>query len=133
MAKKAKGIILIVMNENPASLTVRVGCDLVYEASVRTPVLFVLKPRHENGIKVLKEKFSFGVGQPAHEFPDSHGNLLYRSVFLPGAMKSGTMRWSRFLPCPTVVILQVKRFRWNNCLPNFCVTLCPAAIVIPTS
>jgi transglutaminase-like putative cysteine protease len=72
------------MNKNPASLTVRVGCDLVYETSVRTPVLLVLKPRHESGIRVLQEKFSFGVGQPAHEFPDSHGNLLYRSVFLPG-------------------------------------------------
>lgn len=65
-------------------LTVRVGCHLVYETSAPTPVLFVLKPRLEGRVLVLQEKLSFGIGLPSYEFQDSHGNITYRSLLMPG-------------------------------------------------
>lgn len=72
------------MNWTPLNLTVRVGCSLAYETPVPTPVLFILKPRLEGRVLVTQEKLSFGIGQPLYEFQDSHGNITYRSVLMPG-------------------------------------------------
>src|SRR5271156_2903821 len=72
------------MSWSPLNLTVRVGCSLAYETSVPTPVLFVLKPRLEGNVLVMQEKLSFGIGLPAYEFQDSHGNITYRSMLMPG-------------------------------------------------
>src|SRR6266498_5560196 len=72
------------MNWTPLNLTVRVGCNLAYETSVPTPVLFVLKPRLEGSVFVMQEKLSFGIGLPSYEFQDSHGNIAYRSMLMPG-------------------------------------------------
>src|SRR5437763_2772097 len=72
------------MNRTPLNLTVRVGCNLAYETSVPTAVLFVLKPRLEGRVLVMQEKLSFGIGLPSYEFQDSHGNITYRSMFMPG-------------------------------------------------
>src|SRR5437899_11969786 len=72
------------MNWTPLNLTVRVGCHLAYETHVPTPVLFVLKPRLEGRVLVMQEKLSFGIGLPSYEFEDSHGNITYRSMFMPG-------------------------------------------------
>src|SRR5437899_10184345 len=72
------------MNSTPLNLTVRVGCNLAYETSVPTPVLFVLKPRLDGKVLVLQEKLSFGIGVPSYEFQDSHGNITYRSMLMPG-------------------------------------------------
>ena len=69
---------------SPLNLTVRVGCHLAYETTVPTPVLFVLKPRLEGKVLVMQERLSFGIGLPAYEFQDSHGNITYRSTFMPG-------------------------------------------------
>ena len=72
------------MNWNHLNLTVRVGCSLAYETTVPTPVLFVVKPRLEDKVLVMQEQLSFGIGRPSCEFEDSHGNLTYRSMFMPG-------------------------------------------------
>ena len=72
------------MNWTPLNLTVRVGCNLAYETTVPTPVLFVLKPRLEGRVLVMQERLSFGIGLPSYEFQDSHGNITYRSTFMPG-------------------------------------------------
>jgi transglutaminase-like putative cysteine protease len=72
------------MSWSPLNLTVRVGCSLAYETSVPTPVLFVLKPRLEGRVLVMQEKLSFGIGLPSYEFQDSHGNITYRSMLMPG-------------------------------------------------
>jgi transglutaminase-like putative cysteine protease len=71
-------------NWSPLNLTVRVGCSLAYDATVPTPVLFVLKPRLEGRVLVMQERLSFGIGLPSYEFQDSHGNITYRSTFMPG-------------------------------------------------
>jgi transglutaminase-like putative cysteine protease len=72
------------VNWTPLNITVRVGCNLAYETTVQTPVLFVLKPRLEGRVLVLQERLSFGIGLPSYEFQDSHGNITYRSTFMPG-------------------------------------------------
>jgi transglutaminase-like putative cysteine protease len=72
------------MNWTPLNLTVRVGCKLVYETTVETPVLFLLRPRLEGRVLVMQERLSFGIGLPSYEFQDSHGNITYRSTFMPG-------------------------------------------------
>ena len=72
------------MNWTPLNITVRVGCNLAYETTVQTPVLFVLKPRLEGRVLVMQEKLSFGIGLPSYEFQDSHGNITYRSTLMPG-------------------------------------------------
>jgi len=33
---------------------------------------------------MMQEKLSFGIGQPSFEYQDSHGNITYRSIFMPG-------------------------------------------------
>jgi transglutaminase-like putative cysteine protease len=72
------------MNWTPLNLTVRVGCSLAYATTVQTPVLFVLRPRLEGKVLVMQERLTFGIGLPSYEFQDSHGNITYRSTFMPG-------------------------------------------------
>jgi transglutaminase-like putative cysteine protease len=72
------------MNWTPLNITVRVGCNLAYETTVQTPVLFVLRPKLEGRVLVMQEKLSFGIGLPSYEFQDSHGNITYRSTLMPG-------------------------------------------------
>ncbi|HTH46020.1 MAG TPA: transglutaminase family protein [Candidatus Limnocylindria bacterium] len=72
------------MNWTPLNITVRVGCQLAYQTTVPTPVLFVLRPRLEGRVLVMQEKLSFGIGLPSYEFQDSHGNIAYRSMLMPG-------------------------------------------------
>jgi hypothetical protein len=80
------------MNWTPLNLTVRVGCNLAYETSVPTPVLFVLKPRLEGRLLVMQEKLSFGIGLPSYEFQDTHGNITYRSKVLAFHTLNGAAR-----------------------------------------
>jgi len=72
------------MNLTRLNLTVRVGCNLVYETIVQTPVLFVLRPRLEVRVLVMQERLSSGIGLPSYEFQGAHGNITYRSPFMPG-------------------------------------------------
>jgi len=72
------------VNWTPLNVTIRVGCSLAYETTVPTPALFVLKPRLEGRVLVMQEKLSFGIGQPSYEYQESHGNIMYRSILMPG-------------------------------------------------
>src|ERR1700677_3938338 len=72
------------MNWIPLDLTVRVGCQLAYDTTVPTPVLFTLRPRLGGNVLVTQEKLSFGIGVPTYEFQDSHGNTTYRATLMPG-------------------------------------------------
>src|ERR1700691_4196831 len=72
------------MHRAPLNIAVRVGCQLIYETSVPTSVLFVLRPRLEDKVLVQQEKLSFGIAVPAQEFQDSHGNITHRATLMPG-------------------------------------------------
>ncbi len=72
------------MSGSPFNLTVRVGCNLAYRTPVQTPALFMLKPRPEGRVLVMQQKLSFGIGLPSYEYEDSHGNVTYRSMLMPG-------------------------------------------------
>ena len=72
------------MNRNLLNLTVRIGCRIVYETSISTPIHFVLRPRLDERHRVEVEKFSFGSGLPIEEFQDSFGNIICRSMLKPG-------------------------------------------------
>lgn len=65
-------------------MRVRVGCSLGYQTPLPTPAIFVLKPRRENRVTIMEETLTFGIGQPACEFHDSHGNPAYRVMLMPG-------------------------------------------------
>ncbi len=75
---------LSLMNWTPLNISVRVGCKIAYDTTVPTTVLFVLKPRLEGKVLVTQENLSFGIGLPAYEFQDTHGNITYRSTLMPG-------------------------------------------------
>lgn len=68
----------------PLELTVRVGCKLVYETTERAPVLLVLKPCLDLRQLILEEKLVFGDGVPTEQLTDSHGNVVYRLMLMPG-------------------------------------------------
>lgn len=73
------------MNVIPAlDLAVRVGCELVYQTTAETPVLVILKPRHDTPQSIRQESVSFEPDLPATEFEDDHANIVYRLVLKPG-------------------------------------------------
>jgi transglutaminase-like putative cysteine protease len=72
------------MKWTPLDVSVRVGCKLAYETTVPTPALIVIKPRLEGRVLVTQEQLTFGIAQLSYEFQDSHGNLTYRCILMPG-------------------------------------------------
>ena len=72
------------MNPPLLNLTVRVGCNLVYETSLFTPISFLLRPHRNENCLVLQESCFFGPYLSPHEFDDSHGNLTCRTMLMPG-------------------------------------------------
>ena len=65
-------------------LAVRVGCELIYDATADTLVVFMLGPRLDDAHLVTVEKRSFEPSLPSNEFQDSHGSLACRSMLKPG-------------------------------------------------
>jgi hypothetical protein len=118
------------MNWIPLNITVRVGCHLTYQTTVPTPVLFVLKPWLEGHLLVMQEKLSFGIGLPSSEFQDAHGNITYRSTFMPGRNEIRHDALVAVSSLPDSRELWAASCPWDNCLLNCCATHCPAVIAI---
>jgi len=72
------------MNYVEPTLTVRVGCHVVYQTSQPTPILLSIRPRRELGQTVNQEKFFINGGNAFQEFTDAHGNLTARTMLAPG-------------------------------------------------
>ena len=68
----------------PLDLSVRVGCECVFSASVPTPILFMIKPRQIPGQLVRDERMHFEPDLAPSEFEDDHQNTVYRMVLAPG-------------------------------------------------
>jgi transglutaminase-like putative cysteine protease len=65
-------------------LTVRIGCQLDYEATVPTAALFMLRPRVDDSHLVTAEQFTVSPGLVRQEFQDAHGNTTRRAMLVAG-------------------------------------------------
>jgi transglutaminase-like putative cysteine protease len=65
-------------------LAVRVGCELIYDATAEAPTLVNLKPRHGALQSIRQESFHFEPELAATEFEDDHFNIVYRLILKPG-------------------------------------------------
>jgi transglutaminase-like putative cysteine protease len=72
------------MKSPSLNLTVRVGCHVVYETSVPTAILLVLRPRDDGNQRVRQQQLTFNPHLPSSQFEDAHGNLTDRAVLQPG-------------------------------------------------
>jgi transglutaminase-like putative cysteine protease len=68
----------------PSSLTIRVGCELVYSVQVPTPAMFILRPRRSATQRIVREALSMEPDLISTEETDSHGNIVDRVVLKPG-------------------------------------------------
>lgn len=68
-------------------LAVRIGCEIVYQASAPTPALFTIKPRQGIFQCIRQETTTFEPVLRATEFEDDHENIVYRIILHPGPNK----------------------------------------------
>jgi transglutaminase-like putative cysteine protease len=68
----------------PPTLTVRIGCHIVYETSSPTAILLILNPSPDGKQKVRQEKLSFTPHVASEQFTDAHGNITHRTELQPG-------------------------------------------------
>jgi hypothetical protein len=71
-------------NTQNFDLTVRVGCNLVYEAAGEASLLLNLKLRPDRNQAVVSEALALGDNLLAEEFEDSHGNRVVYVKLAPG-------------------------------------------------
>jgi transglutaminase-like putative cysteine protease len=72
--------------DTPApTLTVRVGCRLVYETIQPTPIFLLVRPRPDNPEQIiLSESLTFPSVTGSEQFEDVHGNITHRWTLQPG-------------------------------------------------
>ncbi|WP_269540584.1 transglutaminase-like domain-containing protein [Cerasicoccus fimbriatus] len=78
-------------------LSVRIGCEIVYEASVPTPALITIKPRQAAHQAIRQESTTFEPILQATEFEDDHENIVYRIILQPG---TNTLRYDAIATVP---------------------------------
>jgi hypothetical protein len=70
------------MSWTPLNITVRVGCNLAYETTLQTPVLFVLKPRPESRV-LVRSPTAFHAFRPfATGFTTTSNTVLVPGVLI---------------------------------------------------
>ena len=65
-------------------VTVRIGCNLVYEVTGSATLLLNVKPRPDRRHTVIEEQLTLGQNLRVDEFDDSHGNRVYRLALPAG-------------------------------------------------
>jgi transglutaminase-like putative cysteine protease len=65
-------------------LAVRVGCEVIYETTVPTPILMAFKPKQDAFQSIREERINFEPNLPATQFEDDHENTVYRLLLMPG-------------------------------------------------
>lgn len=63
------------------------GCQISFEASAPTPLIFMLRPRSGLGQWVVREEYLIEPRVPVVEYTDSYGNLCQRMVAPQGAFR----------------------------------------------
>jgi transglutaminase-like putative cysteine protease len=66
------------------------GCQIFFEATAPTPVIFMLRPRSGYGQWVIREEYLLRPSIPVTEYTDSYGNLCQRLVVPPGSFQIHT-------------------------------------------
>ncbi|MBS0631664.1 MAG: transglutaminase family protein [Verrucomicrobia bacterium] len=66
-------------------VTLRVGCNLTYEATGPATLLLNLMPRSDGNHRVMVQALDLGANLPAQEFKDQHGNRIWRVQLAPGS------------------------------------------------
>ncbi|MEO0797507.1 MAG: transglutaminase family protein [Verrucomicrobiota bacterium] len=87
-----------VMHPPELDLSVRIGCEIVYEASAPTPALITIKPRQAAHQAIRQESTTFEPILQATEFEDDHENIVYRVILQPGA---NTLRYDAIATVPS--------------------------------
>jgi transglutaminase-like putative cysteine protease len=72
------------MNHPPLELTVRVGCHVIWQASVPVTMTLALRPREGPHQKILQEQLVINPQGPAFPFQDFLGNQLDHVILQPG-------------------------------------------------
>ncbi len=72
------------MNHPPLELTVRIGCHVVWQASIPVAMSLSLRPRLGDHQKVLQESLTFNPHLASLSFEDSLGNQIDRVILQPG-------------------------------------------------
>ena len=88
-------------------LTVRLGCELVYEVPVATPAYVVVRPRRVPLQRIQQEMFTLEPNLHTTEEIDSHGNAVDRVLLKPG---SNTIRHDALV----AVSSQFEVLPWNE-------------------
>ncbi|HEY9641850.1 MAG TPA: transglutaminase family protein [Coleofasciculaceae cyanobacterium] len=71
-------------------MRLQAGCQLSFEASAPTPVIFVLRPRSGSGQWIVSEEYLLTPSVPVVEYTDGYGNLCQRLVVQPGSFQIQT-------------------------------------------
>ncbi|WAL61729.1 transglutaminase family protein [Thermocoleostomius sinensis] len=66
------------------------GCQIFFEATTPTPVVFMLRPRSGYGQWIIREEYLLQPSVPVVEYTDSYGNLCQRLVVPPGSFQVHT-------------------------------------------
>ncbi|HEX4138942.1 MAG TPA: transglutaminase domain-containing protein [Candidatus Methylacidiphilales bacterium] len=72
------------MNHPPLELTVRVGCHVVWLASIPVATTLTLRPRDNPHQKVLQQQLTFAPHLASFSFEDGLGNQVDRVIMQPG-------------------------------------------------
>ena len=72
------------MNHPPLELTVRIGCHVVWQASMAVAMTLTVRPRDSVHQKVMREKLTFAPHLATLSFEDSLGNQIDRVIMQPG-------------------------------------------------
>jgi transglutaminase-like putative cysteine protease len=68
-------------------MQVRVGCEIRYELSEPTPMLFLVRPRERDAHRLLDEVRQVTPRVPIHAYADSFGNHVWRLTAPPGPLR----------------------------------------------
>lgn len=72
-------------------MLLRTSCDLIFDISVPTPFILMLRPRSGAQQWISREEYRLVPSVPVSEFTDNYGNLCQRLVAPPGAFEIHTV------------------------------------------
>jgi len=72
-------------------MLLRTSCDLIFDITVPTPFILMLRPRSCAQQWISREEYRLVPSVPVFEFTDTYGNLCQRLVAPPGSFEVHTV------------------------------------------